>query len=56
MEHITNTEKSYFYINPGSVSIPKNGSTHNYMIYENGVFIIKDIDGNEVMSCNINDI
>lgn len=43
----------YFYINPGSVSIPKNGSSHNYMIYEDGTFIIKDIDGNEVMRHNL---
>ena len=40
----------YFYINPGSISIPKNGSSHNYMIYEDGVFTIKDIEGREVMS------
>ncbi len=39
----------YVYINPGSVSIPKNGSSHNYMIYENGLFSIKDINGNTVM-------
>ena len=26
------------YINPGSVSIPKEGSPNGYMIYENGVF------------------
>ena len=40
----------YFYINPGSISIPKNGSSHNYMIYEDGVFTIKDIEGREIMS------
>ncbi len=49
MEQVGN----YFYINPGSVSIPKNGSTHNYMIYEDGVFTIKDIEGNVVMSHSI---
>ena len=36
----------YWYLNPGSVSIPKNGSWHGYMIYENGTFIWKDLDGN----------
>ena len=33
------------YLNPGSVSIPKNGSWHGYMIYEDGVFTWKDLDG-----------
>ena len=29
---------SYKYINPGSVSIPKEGSDHSYMIMDNGEF------------------
>lgn len=33
------------YMNPGSVSIPKNGSWHGYMTLENGKFIWKDFDG-----------
>ena len=33
------------YLNPGSVSIPKNGSWHGYMLYENGTFIWKNLDG-----------
>ncbi len=32
------------YLNPGSLSIPKEGSAHSYMIFENGSFIWKDID------------
>ncbi len=24
----------YMYLNPGSVSIPKEGSSHSYMVYE----------------------
>ena len=31
----------FTYLNPGSVSIPKNGTGHSYMIYENGVFALK---------------
>ena len=34
------------YLNPGSVSIPKEGSAHSYMILENGVFVNKALDGN----------
>ena len=34
------------YINPGSVSIPKENSHHGYMIFENNKAIWKDLDGN----------
>ena len=34
------------YLNPGSVSIPKNGSAHGYMTLCGGVFTWKDLDGN----------
>lgn len=40
--------ENYTYINPGSVSIPKEESHHGYMIYENGVFLWKDFEGNVV--------
>ena len=39
----------YTYMNPGSVSIPKEGSRHGYMIYEDKKFIWKDLDGNIVI-------
>jgi len=28
----------YVYMNPGSVSIPKGGTCHSYMVYEDGLF------------------
>ena len=34
---------TYTYVNPGSVSIPKNGSGHGYMILEND-FVWKELD------------
>lgn len=40
----------YFYLNPGSVSIPKNGNQHSYMIYEDHTFTIKNLDGEDIMS------
>lgn len=45
--HIPANQKmeNYTYMNPGSVSIPKAGSAHGYMIYD-GEFIWKDLDGN----------
>lgn len=36
----------YLCMNPGSVSIPKEGSLNSYMTFENGTFIWKDFDGN----------
>lgn len=37
--------ENYTYINPGSVSIPKENSNHGYMILENGVFTWKNLEG-----------
>lgn len=37
---------NYIYLNPGSVSLPKNGSYHGYMLLEEKHFIWKDFDGN----------
>ncbi|MBQ7875134.1 MAG: phosphodiesterase [Oscillospiraceae bacterium] len=34
------------FMNPGSVSIPKENSHYGYMIFEHGEFIWKDFDGN----------
>ncbi len=31
------------YLNPGSVSIPKENTNHSYMIYENGGFTLKNL-------------
>lgn len=36
------------YLNPGSVSIPKEKSVRSYMTYENGVFSWKSLDTGEV--------
>ena len=37
----------FWYLNPGSVAIPKEGSAHSYMTLENGVFTWKDLEGVE---------
>ena len=41
--------ETYVYMNPGSVSIPKEGSAHGYLIYEAGIFLWKDLDGKPYM-------
>lgn len=35
------------YLNPGSVSLPKNDTRHSYMIYENNKFVWKDLNNLE---------
>ena len=37
----------YVYINPGSVSIPKENSPHSFMTLYNGEFLWKNIETNE---------
>lgn len=46
-------ERSYTYINPGSVSIPKEESHHGYILLENGVMKWKDLDGNIINEYNM---
>lgn len=43
----------FFYINPGSVSIPKAGNQHSYMMYEDGTFTIRNLQGEDIMSWSI---
>ena len=42
-----------WYLNPGSVSIPKEGNEHSYMIYEDHSFIIKNLDGKEIRKISL---
>lgn len=41
------------YLNPGSVSIPKENSAHGYMLLENEEFVWKTLDGEEYHSLKI---
>ena len=42
-------------LNDGSVSLPKEGKPHSYMIYENGVFTIKQLEtGVELLTYALN--
>ena len=38
----------YLYLNPGSLSIPKDDERHSYMIWEDHTFTIKELDGHEI--------
>ncbi|MBR4608873.1 MAG: phosphodiesterase, partial [Erysipelotrichaceae bacterium] len=48
--HVPKIEEcdGFTYLNPGSVSIPKEGSRHSYMVLEDGVFKWKDLESKEV--------
>jgi len=43
-----NDTDGHIFVNPGSVSIPKENSPHSYMTYENGTFLWKDVETGEV--------
>lgn len=53
--HVLKAEKrdGYILLNPGSVSIPKEGNPSTYAIYEDGIFSIRDFDGNTVKSLKL---
>jgi len=40
--------KDILYLNPGSLSIPKDDDKHSYMIWEGRTFTIKEMNGNEI--------
>lgn len=39
-------ENNIIFANPGSISLPKGGTSHSYMIIDDENLILKDIDGN----------
>ena len=39
--------ENFIYLNPGSISIPKENNPHSYMVYEKRTFVWKDDEGKE---------
>ena len=39
-------KEGYIHLNPGSVSLPKENTANGYILYENGTFLFKDLNGN----------
>ena len=37
----------FYHLNPGSVSLPKNGSPHGYILYNNRKFVFKTLEGEQ---------
>ena len=55
--HILTAERreDYILLNPGSVSIPKGGNVPSYAMLSDGRFVIKDFEGNEIASIQLED-
>lgn len=47
--HCAIPQGDYVYINPGSAALPKENQAPSYMIYENGVFSVKDLNSGDVL-------
>ena len=50
-----NRHDGYLYLNPGSVSIPKEGSQRGYMILEDKTFVWKNLAGEEYHRLTVED-
>lgn len=53
--HVLRTEEKegIYILNPGSVSIPKEGNPPTYAVYEDGVFSVRDFEGNTVKEISL---
>jgi len=47
--HSHRAELSYFFINPGSLSLPRGDDTNSYIIYENNIFHLYDLNDNSLI-------
>ena len=48
---IRQTEQGFVYANCGSVSLPKEGTPHSYLLYENGTLYLKDLQSGGIFDC-----
>ncbi len=42
-------ERGIIYLNPGSITLPKGNSDKSYIVYEDGLFFLKDLEENTVI-------
>ncbi len=47
--HCAVPQADYVYINPGSAALPKENQQPSYMIYEDGVFTVKDLNTGDAL-------
>lgn len=48
-------EEGYTYVNPGSISIPKENSPHSYIVLDENLFTWKDLEGKSYKEFMVND-
>lgn len=41
-------KEGYLFANPGSISLPKGGTKHSYLIIDENKLVLKDVDGNVI--------
>ncbi len=46
-------DDAHIFINPGSISLPRDGTVHSYIIVDNGKIILKDIDSHVIDMLNM---
>ena len=53
--HVSKMEKvgKKYYLNPGSISLPRSSDGKTYLVYENKVFLLKNLDGKTVNKIEI---
>lgn len=53
--HIPIAEEKYgiYFINPGSITLPKGNSENSYAVYEDGEFRIKNVEGKIIKSLKV---
>lgn len=53
--HILKAEEKneIFYLNPGSITMPKENNPHSYAVLENNIFSIKNLDGEIIKEISI---
>lgn len=42
-------DNNKLYLNPGSVTLPRGGSVKSYILYEDGIFYLKDVENNNII-------
>lgn len=46
-------KEGYIFANPGSISLPKCGTVHSYLVLDDGLITLKDVDGNLIQEYKV---
>ena len=45
-------KEGYLFANPGSISLPKGGTKHSYLVFDENALTLKDVDGEIIQKYN----